>query len=45
MACPQAPIEFDMYTELPHGIRTKFGNEKNTRFKIEEEYIWSEVGR
>ncbi len=29
MAFPQAPIETDMYMELPQGIETKHGNSKD----------------
>jgi len=34
MAYPQAPIENDMYMELPAGIRTKHGNSKDYVLKI-----------
>jgi hypothetical protein len=29
MAYPQAPVEMDMYMELPTGIHTKHGNSKD----------------
>jgi hypothetical protein len=34
MAYPQAPIEMDMYLELPQGIETKHGNSKNHVLKL-----------
>ena len=34
MAFPQAPIENDMYMELPAGIRTKHGNSKDYVLQI-----------
>ena len=34
MAYPQAPIEMDMYMELPHGIQTKYGNSKDYVLKL-----------
>jgi len=34
MAFPQAPIEMDMYMELPKGIETKHGNSKDHVLKL-----------
>ncbi len=34
MAFPQAPIEMDMYMELPKGIETKHGNSKDHALKL-----------
>jgi hypothetical protein len=34
MAYPQAPIEMDMYMELPTGIHTKHGNSKDHLLKL-----------
>jgi hypothetical protein len=34
MAYPQAPIEMDMFMELPTGIVTKFGNSKDYVLKL-----------
>ena len=34
MAYPQAPIEMDMYMELPQGIHTKHGNSKDNVLKL-----------
>jgi hypothetical protein len=34
MAYPQAPIEMDMYMELPSGIHTKHGNSKDHVLKL-----------
>ena len=34
MAYPQAPIEMDMYMELPQGIKTKHGNSKDHVLKL-----------
>ena len=34
MAYPQAPIEMDMYMELPTGIETKFGNSRDYVLKL-----------
>jgi hypothetical protein len=34
MAYPQAPIEMDMYMELPTGIHTKHGNSKDHVLKL-----------
>ena len=34
MAYPQAPIEFDIYMELPHGIVTKNDNGKTHVLKL-----------
>ena len=46
MAYPQAPIEFDMYMELPHGIRTKFGDGKTHVLKLKKNlYGQKQAGR
>ena len=46
MAYPQAPIEFDMYMELPHGIRTKFGDGKTHVLKLKKNlYGQKQTGR
>jgi hypothetical protein len=34
MELPQAPIEMDMYMELPKGIKTKHGNSKDHVLKL-----------
>jgi hypothetical protein len=34
MAFPQAPIEMDMYMELPKGIETEHGNSKDHILKL-----------
>jgi hypothetical protein len=34
MAYPQAPIEMDMYMELPTGVHTKHGNSKDHVLKL-----------
>jgi hypothetical protein len=34
MAYPQAPIEMDMYMELPAGSHTKHGNSKDYVLKL-----------
>ena len=34
MAYPQAPIEMDMYMELPQGIQTKHGNSRDHVLKL-----------
>ena len=34
MAYPQAPIEMDMYMELPQGIKTEHGNSKDHVLKV-----------
>jgi hypothetical protein len=34
MAYPQAPIEMDMYMELPHGIETRYGNSRDYVLKL-----------
>jgi hypothetical protein len=34
MAYPQAPIEMDMYMELPTGIHTKHGNSRDHVLKL-----------
>ncbi len=36
MAYPQAPIEMDIYMELPQGIRTTHGNSKDNMLKLEK---------
>ncbi len=36
MAYPQAPIEMDIYMELPQGIQTKHGNSKENVLKLEK---------
>ncbi len=36
MAYPQAPIEMDIYTELPQGIQTAHGNSKDHVLKLEK---------
>ncbi len=36
MAYPQAPIEMDIYMELPQGIQTKHGNSKDHALKLEK---------
>jgi hypothetical protein len=36
MAYPQAPIEMDIYRELPQGIQTKLGNSKEHVLKLEK---------
>jgi hypothetical protein len=36
MAYPQAPIEMDIYMELPQGIQTKHGNSKDHVLKLEK---------
>ncbi len=36
MAYPQAPIEMDIYMELPQGIQTKYGNSKEHVLKLEK---------
>ncbi len=36
MAYPQAPIEMDIYMELPQGIQTKHGNSKEHILKLEK---------
>ena len=46
MAYPQASIEFDMYMELPHGIRTKFGDGKTHVLKLKKNlYDQKQAGR
>jgi hypothetical protein len=34
LAYPQAPVEFDMYMELPKGIETKYGNGRTHVLKL-----------
>jgi hypothetical protein len=36
MAYPQAPIEMDIYMELPQAIQTTHKNSKNNLFKLEK---------
>jgi len=36
MAYPQAPIEMDIYMELPQGIQTAHGNSKDHVLKLEK---------
>jgi hypothetical protein len=36
MACPQAPIEMDMYMELPQGIQTTHGDSNDNVLKLEK---------
>jgi hypothetical protein len=36
MAYSQAPIEMDIYIELPQGIQTKYGNSKEHVLKLEK---------
>ncbi len=36
MVYPQAPIEMDIYMELPQGIQTKHGNSKEHVLKLEK---------
>jgi hypothetical protein len=36
MAYPQAPIEMDIYMELPQGIQTKHRNSKEHVLKLEK---------
>jgi hypothetical protein len=36
MAYPQAPIEMDIYMELPQGIQTAHGNSKDRVLKLEK---------
>jgi hypothetical protein len=46
MAYPQAPIEMDIYMELPQGIQTKHGNSKEHVLKIEKNiYSKKQAGR
>jgi hypothetical protein len=40
MAYPQAPIEMDMYMELPTGIHTKHGNSKDHILKLLANIYW-----
>ncbi len=44
MAYPQAPIEMDIYMELPQGIQTKHGNSKVHVFEARGEYLRPETG-
>jgi len=41
MAYPQAPIEMDMYMELPQGIQTEHGNSKDHVLKL----LWNIYGQ
>ena len=46
MAYPQAPIEMDMYMELPDGIETKYGNSKDHVLQlIQNIYGQKQAGR
>jgi hypothetical protein len=46
MAYPQAPIEMDIYMELPQGIQTKHGNSKEHILKLEKNiYGQKQAGR
>jgi len=36
MAYPQAPIEMDIYMEIPQGIMTAHGNSKDHVLKLEK---------
>jgi hypothetical protein len=46
MAYPQAPIEMDIYMELPQGIQTKHGNSKEHVLKLEKNiYGQKQAGR
>jgi hypothetical protein len=46
MAYPQAPIETDIYMELPQGIQTKHGNSKDHVLKLEKNiYSQKQAGR
>jgi hypothetical protein len=46
MAYPQAPIEMNIYMELPQGIQTKHGNSKDHVLKLEKNiYGQKQAGR
>ncbi len=46
MAYPQAPIEMDIYMELPQGIQTKHGNSKEHVLKLQKNiYGQKQAGR
>ncbi len=46
MAYPQAPIEMDIYMELPQGIMTAHGNSKDHVLKLEKNiYGQKQAGR
>jgi hypothetical protein len=46
MAYPQAPIEMDIYMELPQGIQSKHGNSKEYVLKLEKNiYGQKQAGR
>ncbi len=46
MAYPQAPIEMDIYMELPQGIQIKHGNSKEHVLKLEKNiYGQKQAGR
>jgi hypothetical protein len=46
MAYPQAPIEMDIYMELPQGIQTPYGNSKDHVLKLEKNiYGQKQAGR
>jgi hypothetical protein len=43
MAYPQAPVEMDIYMELPQGIKTATGNSKDHILKLLSEASWKGV--
>ena len=46
MEFPQAPIEMDMYMELPKGMETKHGNSKDHVLKLlQKNYGQKQAGR
>jgi hypothetical protein len=46
MLYPQAPIEMEIYMELPQGIQTKHGNSKENILKLEKNiYCQKQAGR
>jgi Reverse transcriptase (RNA-dependent DNA polymerase) len=46
LAYPQAPIEFDIYMELPKGIETKYGNGRTHVLKLKcNVYDQKQAGR
>jgi hypothetical protein len=45
MAYPQAPIEMDMYIELPTGIHTKHGNSMDHVLKLLAKYLQAKASR
>jgi hypothetical protein len=44
MAYPRAPIEMDIYMELPQGIQTKHGNSKEHVLKLEKNIYGQKQG-